>query len=128
MLACAGLLTLEAVKLNDDSDCGGRYDLESRENSRRFAIRCNDPLWRSAFAQTADLAGEYANIGHEDAMERAGGPPLGDYMESINRSRPNEGRVNDEAIRGLPEFSQAASRSLPMARRRAFRSARKLIR
>jgi hypothetical protein len=26
------------------------------------------------------LAGEYAGITQEDAMERAGGPPLGDYM------------------------------------------------
>ena len=33
-----------------------------------------------AFGQIAELSGEYGNLNHEDAMERAGGPPLGDYL------------------------------------------------
>ena len=29
----------------------------------------------AAFGQIAELSGEYSNLNHEDAMERAGGPP-----------------------------------------------------
>jgi hypothetical protein len=59
-----------------------------------------------AFGQTADLAGEYSNIGHEDAMERAGGPPLGDYMGiPLTQAGRMRAESNDEAIWGLPEFS-----------------------
>ena len=58
------------------------------------------------FGQTADLAGEYANIGHEDAMERAGGPPLGDYLGiPLTQAGRMRAESNDEAIWGLPEFS-----------------------
>src|SRR6266487_2413625 len=59
-----------------------------------------------AFGQTADLAGEYANVGHEDAMERAGGPPLGDYMGiPLTQAGRMRAESNDEAIWGLPEFT-----------------------
>jgi hypothetical protein len=59
-----------------------------------------------AFGQTADLAGEYANLNHEDAMERAGGPPLGDYMGiPLSEAGRMRAESNDEAIWGLPEFS-----------------------
>jgi hypothetical protein len=58
------------------------------------------------FGQTADLAGEYANLNHEDAMERAGGPPLGDYMGiPLSEAGRIRAESNDEAIWGLPEFS-----------------------
>jgi len=60
----------------------------------------------SAFAQTADLAGEYAGITQEDAMERAGGPPLGDYMGiPLTEAGRMRAESNNEAIWGLPEFS-----------------------
>jgi hypothetical protein len=59
-----------------------------------------------AFGQTADLVGEYANLSHEDAMERAGGPPLGDYMGiPLTEAGRMRAQSNDEAIWGLPEFS-----------------------
>jgi len=59
-----------------------------------------------AFGQTADLVGEYANVAHEDAMERAGGPPLGDYMGiPLTEAGRMRAESNDEAIWGLPEFS-----------------------
>ena len=58
-----------------------------------------------AFGQTADLSGEYANLTHEDALERAGGPPLGDYLgiplNEVGRMRADS---NDVADWGLPEF------------------------
>src|SRR5436189_5965909 len=58
-----------------------------------------------AFGQTADLVGEYANLNHEDAMERAGGPPLGDYMGiPLTEAGRMRAESNDEAIWGLPEF------------------------
>jgi len=61
---------------------------------------------RPAFGQTADLAGEYANLNHEDANERAGGPPLGDYMGiPLTDAGRLRAESNDEAIWGLPEFS-----------------------
>jgi len=59
-----------------------------------------------AFAQSADLAGEYAGITQEDAMERAGGPPLGDYMGiPLSDAGRMRAESNNEAIWGLPEFS-----------------------
>src|SRR5258708_29499851 len=35
---------------------------------------------RSTLFPYTTLFRSYANLAHEDAMERAGGPPLGDYM------------------------------------------------
>src|SRR5438046_9485459 len=59
-----------------------------------------------AFGQIADLSGEYANLTHEDAMERAGGPPLGDYLGiPLTEAGRMRAESNDEAIWGLPEFS-----------------------
>ena len=58
-----------------------------------------------AFGQTADLSGEYANLTHEDAMERAGGPPLGDYLGiPLNEAGRMRADANDVADWGLPEF------------------------
>ena len=59
-----------------------------------------------AFGQTADLAGEYATINYEDANERAGGPPLGDYMGiPLSEAGRLRAESNNESIWGLPEFS-----------------------
>src|SRR5262249_55803221 len=58
------------------------------------ALFCGVP----AFGQTADLAGEYANLTHEDAMERAGGPPLGDYLGiPLTQAGRMRAESNDEA-------------------------------
>src|SRR5262250_1670704 len=58
-----------------------------------------------AFGQIADLSGEYANLTHEDAMERAGGPPLGDYLGiPLNEAGRMRADANDVADWGLPEF------------------------
>ena len=83
-----------------------------------------------AFGQTADLVGEYANVAHEDAMERAGGPPLGDYMGiPLTEAGRMRAESNDEAIWGLPEFSCRPHPGpyqwrLPAASRSAKRSIR----
>src|SRR2546426_9601986 len=59
-----------------------------------------------AFGQTADLAGEYANLRHEDAMERAGGPPLGDYLGiPLTEAGRVRAESNDRAVWGLPALS-----------------------
>ena len=58
-----------------------------------------------AFGQIADLSGEYANLTHEDALERAGGPPLGDYLGiPLNDAGRMRADANDVADWGLPEF------------------------
>lgn len=58
-----------------------------------------------AFGQIAELSGEYGNLNHEDAMERAGGPPLGDYLGlPLNDAGRFRADANDVADWGLPEF------------------------
>jgi hypothetical protein len=58
-----------------------------------------------AFGQIAELSGEYSNLNHEDAMERAGGPPLGDYLGiPLNEAGLMRADANDVADWGLPEF------------------------
>jgi hypothetical protein len=59
----------------------------------------------SAFAQMAELSGEYSNINHEDSRERAGGPPLGDYLGiPLNEAGMRRADANDTSDWGLPEF------------------------
>jgi hypothetical protein len=58
-----------------------------------------------AFGQIAELSGEYGNLTHEDANERAGGPPLGDYLGiPLNEAGRLRADANDVSDWGLPEF------------------------
>jgi hypothetical protein len=58
-----------------------------------------------AFGQMAELSGEYSNLNHEDARERAGGPPLGDYLGiPLNEAGLFRADANDTSDWGLPEF------------------------
>jgi len=58
-----------------------------------------------AFGQMAEFSGEYSNINHEDARERAGGPPLGDYLGiPLNEVGLFRADANDTSDWGLPEF------------------------
>src|ERR1700730_14047136 len=89
------------------SPIGGRMTLVNRARFVGVLLFAVTILYGvPAFGQTADLAGEYAGITQEDAMERAGGPPVGDYMgipfSAAGRMRAES---SDEAIWGLPEFS-----------------------
>jgi hypothetical protein len=58
-----------------------------------------------AFGQMAEFSGEYSNVNHEDARERAGGPPLGDYLGiPLNDVGLFRADANDTSDWGLPEF------------------------
>lgn len=58
-----------------------------------------------AFAQTTDFSGEWANRNHEDAQDRIGGRPLGDYTGlALNDAGRMRAATGDLADWELPEF------------------------
>ena len=58
-----------------------------------------------AFGQTTDFAGEWANRNHEDATDRIGGPPIGDYLGfALNDAGRLRAQSWDGAEWSLPEF------------------------
>lgn len=57
------------------------------------------------FGQTTDFSGEWNTLNHEDADERAGGPPLGDWLGlPLSDAGRFKAESNAESIWGLPEF------------------------
>jgi len=58
-----------------------------------------------AFAQTTDFSGEWSNRNHEDATDRIGGPPIGDYLGfALNDAGRLRAQSWDGGEWSLPEF------------------------
>ncbi len=58
-----------------------------------------------ALAQTTDFSGEWSNRNHEDATDRIGGPPIGDYLGfALNDAGRMRAQAWDGGEWSLPEF------------------------